>query len=247
MGRSYHRSKVGPSGTLTKRRRLAEALSGAGTMTEAGSHGGEAERIAQLETELAEAKARLRELDHRIKNDLQLIASVFLLQVRRAEPGPERDAVRGALERINAVLAVHRRLDPAQDTTHMDVAPLLREVVEEAVGAARREEIALDVDLASLWLPCRQAAPLALIVGELVRNALRHAFPDRAGRIVVRLSAQDGRVELSVTDDGVGRSGQSGGFGATLIGLLAQQLRGEFEWSDAAPGVRAVVRFPEPA
>lgn len=214
-------------------------------MTELSSQGGEAERIARLESQLAEANARLRELDHRFKNDLQLVASVFLLQVRRAAPGPERDTVRGALERINAVLAVHRHLDPAQDASHMDVAPLVREVVEEAVGAARRDELATDIDLAPLMLPCRQAAPLALIVGELVRNALRHAFPDRAGRITVRLTLGDGRVELSVTDDGVGRLEGSGGFGATLVGLLTQQLRGEFEWTDAAPGVCALVRFPQ--
>jgi len=213
-------------------------------MTELESQGGEAERIARLEAELAGATSRLRELDHRIKNDLQLVASVFLLQVRRVEAGPERDAIRGALERINAVLAVHRHIDPAQDTAHMDVAPLVREVVEDAIGTARRAEIVTELDLAPLTLPCRQAAPLALIVGELVRNALRHAFPDRAGRIDVRLAHEEGSVELSVTDDGVGRSQGSDGFGSVLVGLLAQQLRGKFEWADAGPGVRAFVRFP---
>jgi two-component sensor histidine kinase len=214
-------------------------------MTESSSHGGEAERIARLEAELAEARERLREFDHRIKNDLQLIASIFMLQLRKAPPGRERDVVRGALERVNCVLAVHRRLSPAQDLARLEVAPLIREVVDEAVGAARREDIRVDYDLAPLAVPSRQAAPLALIVGELVRNALRYAYPSSGGRIAVRLARKEGGVELMVADEGVGRAHGAHGFGATLVGLLAQQLRGEFEWSDARPGVRAVVRFPE--
>jgi two-component sensor histidine kinase len=206
----------------------------------------DSDRIARLEAELAAVKEQLRELDHRIKNDLQLVASVFLLQLRRAAPGPERDAVRAALERINCVLAVHRRLDPAHDAGRMDVAPLVGDVAEEIVGAARREDVHVSLDVAPLVLPCRQAAPLALIAGELVRNALRHAFPDRGGQITVRLGGHDGTVELSVADNGVGRrTDQAGGFGSTLVALLSQQLRGEFKHEDAAPGLRALVRFPE--
>lgn len=206
---------------------------------------GEAARIAELEAALADADERLRELDHRIKNDLQLIASIFMLQMRKAPPGPERELVRGALERVNAVLAVHRRLTPGRDMGRMDAAALIREVVEETLSAARREDIRLDFDLAPLMAPSRQAAPLALIVGELVRNALHHAYPNREGRLTVRLAVGAGGVELLVADNGVGRGEGPPGFGATLVGLLAQQLRGQFEWSDAGPGVRALVRFPQ--
>ena len=215
-------------------------------MTEPRSERGHAERIAELEAALAATHEQLRELDHRIKNDLQLIASLFMLQMRRATPGPERDLVRGALDRVNGVLAVHRRINPGQDMGRMDAAALVREVVEEAFGAARREDVRPEFDLAPLTVPSRQAAPLALIAGELLRNALRHAFPDRGGQMAVRLAGQDGTVELSVTDDGVGRGAEeAGGFGTTLVGLLAQQLRGEFGREDAAPGVRAFVRFPQ--
>jgi two-component sensor histidine kinase len=60
------------------------------------------------------------------------------------------------------------------------------------------------------------------------------------------MAAQDGQVALRVADNGVGCAAKPDGFGATLVGLLAQQLRGQVEWSDATPGLRAVVRFPEP-
>jgi two-component sensor histidine kinase len=205
----------------------------------------DSDRIAGLEAEVAELREQLRELDHRIKNDLQLVASVFLLQLRRAAAGPERDAIRGALERINCVLAVHRRLDPTRNAARIDVAPLVTDVAEEIVGAARREDVLVALEVAPLLLPCRQASPVALIAGELVRNALRHAFPDRGGQITVRLARRDETVELSVADNGVGRRPEESGFGTTLVALLAQQLRGEFKHEDAAPGVRALVRFPE--
>lgn len=202
-----------------------------------------------LEAELAQATARLREVDHRIKNDLQLIASVFVLQMRKLPEGPEREIIRGALERVGAVSAVHRRLDVTADPKQFEASGLVRDVVEEAVGAARRDDIRVELDLSPVSVPTRQAAPLALIVGELVRNALKHAFPDRPGVLRVSLSAADGIARLSVRDDGGGLPAglPPGGFGAMLVALLAQQLRGEFEIAAADPGVTAVVRFPESA
>lgn len=216
-------------------------------MSDLGDQVRSGDEVARLEAELAEARQRLLEVDHRIKNDLQLIASVFVLQLRRLPEGSARDAVKGALERVNAVMAVHRRFDAAHPS-RMPVAELVRDVAEDAVGATQREDLRVSLSLEPVSVPSRQAAPLALITGELVRNALRHPFADRPGEIAVTLSARDGAVELSVRDDGDGLADdfEAGrGFGTALVGLLAQQLRGGFEISPAEPGVRAVVRFPE--
>lgn len=200
--------------------------------------------------DLAQAQARLREVDHRIKNDLQLIASVFILQMRKMPEGPERDLIRGALDRVSAVSAVHRRLDVTADPKHFEASALVREVAEEALAGARRDDIRLDLDLSPVTVPTRQAAPLALVVGELVRNSVKHAFPGRGGRISLSLAAEDGTVRLSVRDDGVGLPAAEPaprGFGATLVSLLGQQLRGQVETRPADPGVIAVIRFPESA
>lgn len=199
------------------------------------------------EGELERARRRVRELDHRIKNDLQLISSVFVLQLRKLPEGEAREAIKGALERINGVAAVHRRLDVGDDPARFELSGLIRDVAEETVGAARRGDVGLSLDLQPVTTPSRQAAPLALIVGELVRNALRHAFPGRGGQITVRLRRAEGGLELAIEDDGVGLPGDAppAGFGATLAALLAQQVRGRLEITDAHPGVRALVRFPE--
>ena len=201
-------------------------------------------RIAELEAEAARLTARLRELDHRIKNDLQLIASVFVLQTRRTPEGPERELVKSSLARVSAVAAVHRRLDVLGDAARLEVSGLVRDLVEEAVAGARREDVRAELTLEPVTLPARQAAPLAMIIGELVRNALAHGLADRPGRVEVSLGAKAGEVELVVRDDGVGLGDAPRGFGLTLTGLLAQQLRGALEVTDAKPGVRATVRFP---
>lgn len=197
--------------------------------------------------ELARAQARLRDVDHRVKNDLQLIASVFVLQMRRLPEGGDRDLIRGALDRMGAVSAVWRRLDVSADPRYFEASALVGEAAQEAVGAARREDIGLNLHLSSATIPTRQAAPLALVVGELVRNSLKHAFPGRSGVISVCLEAEGKNVILTVSDDGVGLPpGQTApaGFGATLIALLTQQLRGELEFADAGPGLRALLKFP---
>jgi two-component sensor histidine kinase len=205
-------------------------------------------RVRELEAELAKATQRLAEVDHRIKNDLQLLASVFVLQMRRLSEGRERDIVHGALERVGAISAVHRRLDVMADPKRFEASGLVRDVAEEAVGATRRDDVRLELDLAPVSVPTRQAAPLALIVGELVRNSLRHGFPARPGVVQVSLGPADGAFRLAVRDDGVGLPAgmaEPRGFGATLIALLAQQLRGELEIAPAHPGVVAIIRFPQ--
>lgn len=199
-----------------------------------------------LAAQLAEAQARLREVDHRVKNDLQLIASVFVLQMRQLPEGPEREIVAGALARVGAVSAVHRRLDVGGDPHRFAAAGLIRDLTEEATTPRRDVEVTLE--LAPLVLAARQAAPLALIASELIRNGVKHAFPGRAGTIEVALWSADGMVRLSVRDNGVGLPPGAvapRGFGLTLASLLAKQLRGELEIGAAHPGLRAVVRFPE--
>jgi two-component sensor histidine kinase len=216
-------------------------------MTQVGGELSDEARTAELGHELALAQKRLADVDHRIKNDLQLITSVLALQARRLPEGLAREAVRGALDRLNAVAAVQRHLKPSTDPTRCELSALVRDLVNEAIISGRREDVEVQLDLSPVNAPARQAAPVALIAGELVRNALKHGFPDRPGRLSVGLAVEGGEVRLSVRDDGLGLTGgmPPSGFGATLIGLLVQQLRGAYEVTDARPGVQAVVRFPE--
>jgi PAS domain S-box-containing protein len=205
-------------------------------------------RTGELEETLEQKTALLHEVDHRVKNNLQLISSLMLLQSRRIQDENTRQALRGMLERVSAIATVHRRLFQSEDVTRFDVAEFVRDLTSDLAGSAGREGVQLKLDLERAAVPASQAAPLALVFNELISNALKHAFPgDRPGSVAISVHVADGRCRLTVEDDGVGMApptSSSRGFGLTIVQLLSQQLRAELAFEDAQPGVRAVVSIP---
>lgn len=206
----------------------------------------EAERHAKELTEaLRHRTALLHEIDHRVKNNLQLIASLLVLQCRRVDDPGTRAALRSMLERVNAVATVHRRLFRSEDLESFDVAEFLRDLTTDLVASLGREGVSLRLDLEPVAVPAAQAAPLALVVSEVIANALKHAFPNgRSGVVEVALRRQPGRFELIVADDGVGGFDGTPGFGATIIELLSKQLRAQLSIEPTQPGRRVAVSVP---
>lgn len=187
---------------------------------------------------------RAREVEHRVKNTLQLISSIVLLQGRRAGDEAARQALKAVQQRVAAVSISHRHVGWRDGSEQVEVAALVREIVGELAGSAGREGVSIDLDLDVVRIPGRQAAPVALLVSELVGNALRHAYPDgREGRVGVALRQTPAGFDLVVGDDGVGATADSakGGFGLTVAQLMAQQLRGRLDTDFTQPGVRHVV------
>jgi len=206
-------------------------------------------RHEELSREAAEAvrqkSSLVQEIDHRVKNNLQLISSLLLLQSRRAEDETTRAALRRTLERVTAIATVHRRLFQGEAIDRFDFSEFVRDLVGDLTGAAARPELDVRLDLEPVEVGASQAAPLALILSELVTNALRHARPEGGpAHLHVSLERGDRSFEMVVEDDGVGRREATSGFGLTIAGLLAQQLRADLQLEDASPGVRARVRCP---
>ena len=201
-------------------------------------------RIRELEAALARQDALLREVDHRVKNNLQLISSLMLLQSRRLEDEAARQALKTMLERVNAVASVHRRLLHGDDSHNFEVADFIRDLAGDLALAAGRDDVRITLDLSPVALPPSMAAPFALVLNELLGNALKHAFPGEGGRIDIRLAKADGGCVLTVSDDGCGMGETPQAFGLTIVGLLCRQLRSELEILPGAPGVRARVRTP---
>ncbi|WP_293905289.1 sensor histidine kinase [Phenylobacterium sp.] len=200
------------------------------------------------ELALARQAARHREVEHRVKNTLQLISSIALLQGRRAQDEAARQALRAIQQRVAAVSVAHRHVGWNDDAEQVEVAALVREIVSDLAGSAGREGVAIDLDLEPVTIPGRQGAPVALLLSETVGNALRHAFPEgRSGRVRVTLRRLGGTFELSVADDGVGLAVDAtpaSGFGLTVAQLMAQQLRGRLVTEPAQPGLRLTVTVP---
>lgn len=205
-------------------------------------------RIRELEAALAQKAALLHEIDHRVKNNLQLISSLMLLQSRRMSDETARQALKTMLERVSAVATMHRRLFQGEDAQQFEVSDFVRDLAGDLALAAGREDIQITLDLEPVTVPASAAAPLALVLNELIGNALKHAFPGgQGGVIAIRVDQADGACVLTVADDGCGMGEAPKAFGLTIVGLLCQQLRAGLEIAPAGPGVRAVVRAPRQA
>jgi len=190
---------------------------------------------------------RAREVEHRVKNTLQLISSIVLLQGRRASDEAARQALKAVQQRVAAVSVAHRHVGWGDEAEVVEVAALVREIVGDLAGSAGREGVDIELELDSVTIPGRQGAPVALLVSEAVGNALRHAFPDgRRGRIRVTVRRTPSGFDLAVSDDGVGMPAEAPktGFGLTVVQLMTQQLRGHLDTTASQPGVRLSVSVP---
>lgn len=202
---------------------------------------------SEHEEALERHTARQREAEHRVKNTLQLISSIVMLQGRRAGDEGARQALRAVQQRVAAVSVAHRHVSWTEEAEQVELSSLIREIVGDLASSAGREGVEIDLDLESVTIPGRHGAPMALLVSEAVGNALRHAYPNgRNGRIRVSLRSTPGGFDLEVADDGVGLDGGAAktGFGLTVAQLMCQQVKGRMETGGGQPGVRIAVSVP---
>ncbi len=199
---------------------------------------------------LREKETLLREVHHRVKNNLQVVSSLITLQARKATTPPQQELLEELRQRISAMTLVHDRLFRSQDISRVDFDDYTVSLVGEVRNSfPERREVALFVSADSVQLPIEIALPAGMILSELLTNALKYAFPGRGGRCEVRLTRAPGRAVLEVEDDGVGPSegidlSTDGGFGWELIRMLALQLGAEVTVvSDG--GLKVRVDFPD--
>ena len=202
--------------------------------------------VQDLKAALADQEALHREANHRMKNTLQLISSLIMLQSRRAADESARQALKAVQQRVTAVSAAHRHVSREDGAERVELSALVRELASDLAGSAGREGVRIELDLEPVHVAARDAAPLALIASEAVSNALRHGFAEgREGAIHVGMRQAEGGLRLEVHDDGGGPpEPPPKGFGLTMMQLLAQQLRGTLETGAAQPGYRVAVHVP---
>lgn len=204
--------------------------------------------VTERRQEIQAKTALLREIDHRVKNNLQMVSALVALQMSRVADEGLRETLSSMLRRIEALATLHRRLHQSDDATRFSVADFVEDIVADLVGATGRDDIAVVLDLEPIRVSAQKAAPLAIIVNELVTNVLKHAFADRPGRITVRIRQEDAHLCLEVADDGPGMPearGEETSFGTTIVRMLARQLKAPLIWAAAEPnGTCAVLRIP---
>lgn len=212
---------------------------------------------AMVEERTAALKQRdllLREVYHRVKNNLQVIDGMVMLQARQLQDPTARDALQGLRSRIYALGLVHQQLMASHDLQTFDIAPFLEDLSGHIVDGGAKEGVDISVDACTLTVNLDFAIPLGLLVTELVTNSLKHAFPDGTGLVSVALEKADatGEVILTVADDGVGSGGSDGrelyktGLGTRIVDGLVAQLGGRME-KRRDGGMTTKIFLPSPA
>jgi two-component sensor histidine kinase/putative methionine-R-sulfoxide reductase with GAF domain len=180
-----------------------------------------------------------QEIHHRVKNNLQTVASLLRLQARAAETTDPREALEHSVNRILAIAAVHELLTERRDE-EVDLADLidrLRAMLVQGVGGGKEVTAALE----PVELPGARATALALVFAELLQNALEHG----GDRVRVELQRRDGDVELAIADDGTGVAAEVQGTGLSIVtALVRDELRGTLDLRSDGAGTRASVVFP---
>ena len=227
------------------------------------------EQEETLRRTLDDKNTLLKELYHRVKNNLQLVISMFSLQIRMLPESQARQSLQDAVGRVRAMALVHERLYQSRTLSSIALDAYVTELCGQLAGAASaaRRGIVLRVDAAPLEIGLDIAVPLGLLLNELVSNSLEHGFPEGGGRrgdargddavrghILVSAVREGNDMRLSVADDGIGlRPGfdktSSQTLGLRLVSALSDQLRAHFsiEPSAAGGGVLATLVFSVPA
>jgi two-component sensor histidine kinase len=222
----------------------AAAIIGSAVQRQTSEHT-EAAALAEAASEAQRREVLLRELQHRVKNNFQIILASIGIQKRRFETLEVHHALDHVANRINAISLAHDQLAPRQDVHAVDVASYLRALCASIEQQA--DNIAIDVEADEIELSIDRAVPLGLILNEAVINSVKHAFGEAGGRVTIRLQTGVGYGEarLTVADDGRGfEDPREGGSGLKLIDSLARQMGGQSHQESSKRGTSTSVTFP---
>src|SRR4051812_893420 len=196
----------------------------------------------------AEREVLLREVNHRVGNSLQIIASLLHLQASSAREDDVKVALTNAMGRVAAVAQVHRRLYTSHDLNSVLLNQYLEALLEDLRRSAEGNRMSrLTLQAQQIEIDPDRAVAIGIIVNELVMNAVKYAYPDGAGPTHVVLTGQGDDLELSITDDGVGLAvkadPRSTGMGQRIVSAMANKLDATVERDPGHTGTRIILRF----
>jgi PAS domain S-box-containing protein len=204
-----------------------------------------------IRASLREKEVLLKEIHHRVKNNLQVVSSLLGLQSRTITDSTTRKAFQESQNRVHSMALIHESLYQSENLSKINFPAYIDQLAAHLFRSygADPARIRISASIGDLRLPIDTAVPCGLIVNELVSNSLKYAFPgERSG--VIRIEMREdgcGRIRLEVSDDGIGlpegidfRSTRS--LGLRLVRTLADQLGGTTEMA-SAPGARITITF----
>jgi two-component sensor histidine kinase len=209
-------------------------------------------RDASLRDSLAQKDTLMREIHHRVKNNLQVISSLLNMQQRALTDPAARAAMSDTRQRITALALIYRALYQGPDLKRVDLRPFLEELTAQLVAgeAMRGPTVHTELHVDALVIDPDRLAPLALFAVEAITNAQKHAFAGRGGTLSVTFTVRGDEAQLEISDDGQAKEDAltAAGVGRTLMTAFARQLRGRAELvRNDHGGVTARLFFPTPA
>lgn len=208
-----------------------------------------ADRISERETRLLdnldEKEILLREIHHRVKNNLQIIISLLNIQERKLDDPQGLAAIRETRARINAIALVHRGLYEGEDLRVINMPVFLDRLIEELKTGLGNDDkdVTTTLNIQPVNFEPDTAIPVALFIVEALTNALKHGVT-HGGTVQIDLTENSGDVIVSVQDDGVGVSASAAnGTGLKLIKGFARQLSGQWKIDDVDKGYKVSLRF----
>jgi two-component system, chemotaxis family, sensor kinase Cph1 len=207
------------------------------------------QKIEEADRLLAQKDLLMREAHHRVQNSLQLVSAMLRLQQREFPDPTVRARFEETQQRILAAAAVHRHLWKSDEIGTVRLDNYLQEIRDSLVEAwGRQWDKYVELRGTSILMPTDKAVVLALIVTELLTNAVKHAYGGEPGPIQIRFGEEPGRrIQVVVADQGRGieQKEHADGFGSRLTGLLVSQLGGAIEFHDNFPGTKVVLSVPQ--
>ena len=209
-----------------------------------------ADLLTQTEDLLLQKRVMLQEMEHRVANSLQIIASILLLKAKAVSSEESREHLRDAHERVMSVAAVQSHLHATDGIEQIEVGSYLTKLCASLAASmiGGPQPPVLEVVADDGMIGSAEAVSLGLIVTELVINALKYAFPnERAGaKVMVSYESNGADWRLTVSDNGVGKTPSAlpaglGGLGTVIVDALVKQLEARLEVFDALPGLTVAI------
>lgn len=204
----------------------------------------------ELTNSLKEKEILLKEVHHRVKNNLQVISSILSLQGAYLTDGYALEVLRNSKNRIAAMASIHERLYRTTNLSDIRFSSYVKDLVESLVNTYELPDIDVELvfSLDEVFLSLNHAIPCGLILNELISNSLKYAFQGRKnGKIEVRLKNEDEHISISVADDGIGIPSKisvenTDTLGLQLVSTLVEQIEGELSL-DRENGTKFTFRF----
>ena len=204
----------------------------------------------KLETLLREKEMLMRELEHRVKNNLSIVSSLLSMEAAQSQDDKARDVLLEAQLRIQSISLIYDLLAHASSASTINCKSYVEGLAAllYSTYVCRKEDVSIHVEVEDFTIDVKRGVSLGLIINELLTNSFKYAFPGRKGRVTLCLGADRDRISLKVEDDGVGASegfdwSSSSGLGSKIIDMLVLQLRGKIDMR-AWPGFRVGIDFP---